>query len=86
MLVLALQFSRSDDLRMRSTRSTRHSGARQGIDSLKTEEKTVDVESTRRREETYDLCRLPATTHQCTNWDVQTPDDRVITNDVEWTP
>jgi hypothetical protein len=51
MLVLALQFSRSDDQRMRSTRGTRRSGAWQGIDSLKTEEKTVIAESTRRREE-----------------------------------
>jgi hypothetical protein len=86
MLVLALQFSRSDDQRVRNADGTRRRGAWQGIDSLKTEEKTAATVTSDGGRKTYDLCRLPATTHQCTNWDVQTPDDRVITNGVEWTP
>ena len=87
MLVLALQFSRSADQRVRrcGARSTQWRLAR-GNDSLKTEEKTVIVETSGGGRKTYDLYRLPATIHQCTNWDVQTPGDRVITNDVEWTP
>jgi hypothetical protein len=79
MLVLALQFSRCGDRRVRSAQGIRRRGAGRGIDSLKTEEKTVDAGDARWREETYDLYRLPATTHQCTNWDVQTPGDRSIT-------
>ena len=59
---------------------------RKGFDSLKTEEKTVVDVSYRSREENLYLCRSPATTHQCTNWDVQTPGDLKIANDVEWTP
>jgi hypothetical protein len=40
MLVLALQFSRCDDRRMRSNDGARRSGARE-LDALKTEEKTA---------------------------------------------
>ena len=86
MLVLALQFSRSDGRRLRNPDGARRRGASQGIDSLKTEEKTVVAVSSRSREENLYLCRSPATTHQCTNWDVQTPGDLMIANDVEWTP
>jgi hypothetical protein len=70
MLVLALQFSRSGDQRVRSG-VTRRSGAWRGIGSLKTEEKTAVADGTDRGRKTYDLCRLPATTHQCTNWEWQ---------------
>ena len=48
MLVLALQFSRSDDRRMRSTKALDAAALSKGFDSLKTEEKTVVAEGCRR--------------------------------------
>jgi hypothetical protein len=51
MLVLALQFSRCGDRRVRSAQGIRRRGAGRGIDSLKTEEKTVDANDARWREE-----------------------------------
>jgi hypothetical protein len=70
MLVLALQFSRSDaDQRCAEIESSRPLAVAERDDSLKTEEKTV-TPSDRRSKEGPNPCDLEVewlTAHQCTN-------------------